>query len=120
MAKKKAGGINMAAEIRELLRGDRTLTGSGVVAALKEKFPKESINENSASVALYNARKALGIKRKKRRRSGKKTTVQKRVPTAAPKVNLTALQAAAKFVAEMGSAEKAMEAVRQIRTLQIK
>lgn len=120
MAKKRAGGINMAGEIRELLRGDRTLTGTQIVAALKDKFPKESINENSAGVALYNARKTLGIKSKRRRRSGKKTTVQKRVPAAAPKVNLASLQAAAKFVAEMGNADKALEAVRQIKTLQIK
>ncbi len=38
---------------------------------------------------------------------------------AAQAVGLTTLQAAAKFVSEVGGAEKAIAAIRQVRTLQI-
>jgi hypothetical protein len=122
MAKKRAaGGFNMAAEIRNLLQENRALTGGEIVAALKEKFPKESINENSAAVAFFNARRKLGIKvRGKRRRSRTTTVVKKPVPRVASTMDLAALQTAAKFVSEMGGADKALEAVRQVKSLQIK
>lgn len=121
MAKKRAaGGINMAAEIRSILRENRSLSGNDVVAALKKKFPNETINESSAGVAFSNARRKLGIKPKRRRGPGKRTVVQKRVPKAAPKVDFATLQAAAKFVSEIGNADKAIEAVRQVRSLQIR
>ena len=123
MAKKKAAsGFNMAAEIRSLLRENRKLTGPEVLEALKANFPNETINENSCGVAFSSARKKLGIKAPKRRRTkaaGTKT-VLKRVPTASPKIALSKLQAAAKFVAEVGDSDAAIEAIRQVRTVQIK
>ena len=43
MAKKKsASGFNMAAEIRSLLRQNRSLSGSEVYVALKKKFPRQT------------------------------------------------------------------------------
>ena len=123
MAKKKsASGFNMAAEIRSLLEQNRALSGKEVYLALKKKFPRQKINESSCGVAFSNARKKLGIVpgKKSRRRSAKKKVVRKRVPAAVPVLNLSTLQAAAKYVAEVGNVEKAIEAVRQIRSLQIR
>jgi len=124
MAKKKKakGGFNMAAEIREILRQNPKLTGSEVYDELTAKFPNENINKASAGVAFSGARKALGIKSGKRRRkkSGGKKVVRKRVPAAAPKIALSTLQSAAKFVAEVGDPDAAIEAIRHVRTVQIK
>jgi hypothetical protein len=122
MAKKRsASGFNMAAEIRGLLTQNRDLSGKEVYAALKKKFPKEGINESSCGVAFSGARKKLGISAKRgKKRKTAKTTVRKMKPTAAAQaVDLTALQAAAKFVSEVGDAEKAIAAIRQLRSLQI-
>lgn len=120
MAKKRSSsGINMAAEIRAILKEDPKLSGREVFEALTKKFPKAKINESSCSVAFSGARKKLGIAPgKKRRRGAKKTVVRKR--TAAPKIDLEALQAAAKFVTQVGNADKALEAVRQVRLLQVR
>ena len=122
MAKKSASGFNMAKEIRVLLEENRDLMGREIYDALKKNFPKEKINESSCGVAFSNARKKLGIVpgKKSRRRSAKKKVVRKRVPATVPVLNLSTLQAAAKYVAEVGNVEKAIEAVRQIRSLQIR
>ncbi len=123
MAKKKsASGFNMAAEIRSLLRQNRSLSGSEVYAALKKKFPRQRINESSCGVAFSGARKTLGIAQKKtgRKRTIAKKTVRKMKPAAAAQaVDMVTLQAAAKFVSEVGGAEKAIAAIRQLRSLQI-
>lgn len=122
MAKKKAsGGFNMAEEIRKLLREDRSMSGKEVYEALQKKFPNQDINKNSCGVAFYGARDALGIKSKrskkrKPRKSGEKKVVMKRTPTS---VDMGTLQAAAKFVSEVGDAGVAIEAIRQLKTLQI-
>ena len=116
--KKSASGFNMAAEIRGLLTENRDLSGKEVYAALKKKFPREGINESSCGVAFSGARKKLGIAPKRGRK--RKTAVVKMKPAAAAlKVDLNALQAAAKFVSEVGDAEKAIAAIRQLRSLQI-
>jgi hypothetical protein len=123
MAKKRsASGLNMAAEIRSLLESNRALTGKEVYEALKKKFPRQGINESSCGVAFSGARKKLGISQKRRgkKRTTAKTTVVKMKPAAsALKVDLNALQAAAKFVSEVGDADKAIAAIRQLRSLQI-
>jgi len=127
MAKKRAGrggGINMAEEIREALKVNRNLSNNEALEIVQAKYPKEDINANSFGVAVTGARRKLGIKaprgRKVRRRkpgrppgSGNKTTASKVT------VNLDALQAARKYVKEVGNAEKAIAAIKQLETLQI-
>ncbi len=123
MAKKKsARGFNMAAEIRSLLRQNRSLSGQDLYKALKKKFPRQKINESSCGVAFSGARKKLGISQRKsgKKRKAAKKTVRRMKPTAAAQaVDMAALQAAAKFVSEVGDAEKGIAAIRQVRSLQI-
>ena len=123
MAKKKAAsGFVMAVEIRALLRQNRSLTGKEVYEGLKQKFPSESINENSCGVAFSGARRALKIKsgvRRRKKAAGKKV-VLKQLPKAPPRISLSKLQAAAKFVKDVGDVDAAIEAIRQVRTVQIK
>ena len=69
------------------------------------------INENSFSVAFYSARKKLGIASGNGR--GGKRVVKKRLPSAPaarPTVDLATLQAAAKFLDEVGNADVAIVA----------
>ena len=117
MAKKARSDFNMAEEVRNLLRENRNLTGPEVRAALKKNFPRQKINKNSCGVAFTGARKKLGIKGGRRRKSGAKQTVIKARP--AP-VSIERLQAAAKFVGEIGDADKAIAAIKQVSALQIK
>ncbi len=121
--KKKSSGFNMAAEIRGVLEGDRKLSGKEVLAILKKKHPKHKFNDNSFGVAFYGARNKMGITSKRgtaKKRTGAKKTVIKKTPVAAgTTVDIETLQRAAKFVSEIGDAENAIEAVRQLRTLQI-
>ena len=120
MAKKARSDFNMAEEIRNLLRENRNLTGSEVLAAIKKGSPGRKLNKNSFGVAFYSARKKMGIKSGKRRKGGAKRTVVKKRPAAVAAVNMDALQAAAKFVSQVGDADKAIAAVKQVGLLQIK
>ena len=120
MAKKRSSRseFNMAAEIRALLTKDRSLSGRQVIEGLEAKFPGRRINRNSASVAFSSARRQLGIT------SSRKKTVRRRKPgrnsQAASGSSLTALQAARKLIAEVGGAEAALAAIRQVESLQIR
>jgi len=116
MAKKKAtrGDFNMSEEVRNILGQNSNLKASEVLAALQKKFPNFEINEGSFKMAFYSARKKLGVTAG---RSGK--TVPKSKPKAA-KVNMDALQAAAKLIGQVGDADAAVEAVKQVRALQVK
>lgn len=127
MAKKKRarGDFNMAAEVRELLKQNPAMTGKEVYEALSKKFPRRSINENSCGVAFSTARKTLGItkgrKRRRRKAGKKKVAVRKKRPAAtAASIDVGTLQAAAKFLSEVGNPDKALAAVRQVQSLQIK
>jgi hypothetical protein len=123
MARKKpATKFNMAAEIRSLLKQNRALSAREVYEALKKKFPGQSINESSCGVGFLGARKKLGISQTKtgRKRKMDKKTVRKMKPAAtAQAVDMATLQAAGKFVSEVGEAEKRIAAIRQLRSLQI-
>ena len=121
MAKKKAAGdFNMTGEIRNLLRANRTLTGREVYDTLVENFPNQRINEASCHVAFSKTRQQLGISQGLRKKVAKKKVVrQKRPSVVTTTVDLAALQAAAKFVAQIGSAEKAIAAIKQLQTVQI-
>lgn len=120
MAKKKRtrkGGFNMSAAVRDLLTQDPTLSGKQVQEALKKKFPGQKINPNSCGVAFSMARKKLGIRKKTK-------SVRKRRPSAgrsvkASAIDMSALQAARKYVSEVGDVDAALDAVRKLKTLQI-
>ena len=131
MAKKRSrgGDFNMSEELRKIIRENRRITFLEAHALLQQKFPGENINENSASVAFYNARRKVGVKQpvgkkattKKRstgRKKGTKRTVRRKRPTAQT-LDISTLQAAAKFVSDVGDAEKAMAAIKQVQSLQI-
>jgi hypothetical protein len=65
--------FNMAEEIRSLLKTNRNMSTRDIINAIREKFPKQTINENSCSVAVVYARRKMGI-----------TVVRKRRPVASP------------------------------------
>ena len=122
MAKKKAGGgFNMSAEIRTLLRAKRTMMGREVYNSLVENFPNQKINENSCLVAFSKTRLQMGMTKKRaKKKSVTKKVVKRRRPSAAiTAVDLNALQAAAKFVAQIGSADKGIAAIKQLQSVQI-
>ncbi len=120
MAKKKANNdFNMSAEIRNLLRAKRTIMGREVYNALVEKFPKQIINKNSCLVAVYKNKNRT--KKAGKKKSVAKKTVKRQKPTATvTAVDLNALQAAAKFVAQIGSADEAIAAIKQLESFQIR
>jgi hypothetical protein len=115
VAKKKSAGINMASEIRNILTESPELSGAQVVQELKSRFPKEKINEGSAKVAFSNARRIMGIGGKR------KKAVRKRRPAARPEttVNMNALQAARKYINEVGDVQVARAALEQLVRLQV-
>jgi hypothetical protein len=125
MAKKKASrdGFNMAQAIRDELTANNSLTLKECLAAVQTKYPDQVINPNSFGVAFSNQRAKLGLKP----RRGRRKMVRRRKPgpgrppvaAVARPVNLEHLQAARKFVSEIGNAETAIAAVRQLATLQI-
>jgi hypothetical protein len=108
----------MSAAVRDVLQENPNLTGKEVEAEVKKKHPGQKINSSSLTVAFSNARRDLGITK------GKKRTVKRRKPSArGPKTNavvdMAALQAARKYVSEVGDVDAALDAVRQLKTLQI-
>jgi hypothetical protein len=115
MAKKKSA-FKMAEEIRSVLTKSPKLSASETLEAVQTKHPGTKVNEKSFGVAFYGARKKLGIGG----RRGKKVVRRKRPSAAQPIINLGTLQAAAKFIAEAGSAETAIDAIRQVQALQVK
>ncbi len=123
MAKKKASGdFNMAGEIRKLLRAKRTITGREVYNELVKNFPKQTINEGSCLVAFSKGRMLMGLKKKRgKNKSVAGKVVKRRKPsTAVTAVDLNALQAAAKFVAQVGDANTAIAAIKQLQSVQIR
>ena len=123
MAKKKTNNdFNMSDEIRKLLRSKRTLMGREVYDTLVKNFPNQKINKNSCLVAFSKSRMQMGLTKKVvKKKSVAKKTVKRQKPTATvTAVDLNALQAAAKFVAQIGSAEKAIAAIKQLQSVQIR
>ncbi len=121
MAKKRAsGGFNMSAEIRKLLRARRTITGREVYNALVENFPNQKIKEGSCLNAFSKTRMRMGLKKRGKKKSGAGKVVKRKMPsTAVTAVDLNALQAAAKYVAQVGGAETAISAIKQLQSVQI-
>jgi hypothetical protein len=119
MAKKKSrrGSFNMSAAVRDILRENPNLTGKEVEAELKQRHPGQKINSNSLSVAFSGARQKLGITKKKR-------SVKRRRPSAGGarangSVDISVLQKARKYVAEVGDVDMAEEAIKQLKTVQL-
>src|SRR5690606_17266645 len=100
-----------------VLKENPKLSANEVEAEVKKQHPGQKINSGSLSVSFSNARKALGIAK------GKKRSVKRRKPSASGRANgtvdMAALQAARKNVAEVGDVDAALKAVRQLRTLQV-
>jgi hypothetical protein len=119
MAKKKAARseFNMAAEIRALLGQNPSLSAGEIYEALQKKFPNEKVNKSSCDVSYYTFRRKLGIG-KRRRKVRRLKPGSRAVQTS--QVNLEALLAARKFLAEVGDQETALAAVKQIASLQIR
>ncbi len=122
MAKKKASGsFNMAEEIRKLLRAKRTITGREAYNELVKNFPKQKINEGSCLNAFSKTRMLMGLKKRAMKKSVAGKIVKRRKPSAAvTAVDLNALQVAAKFVAQVGSADTAIAAIKQLQSVQIR
>ena len=117
MAKKAAAEFNMSETIRDLLTENPKLSAQEAIDAILAKYPKAKINKNSFSVGFYTNRKKLGIGSSRR---GKKAGVRKSVSAGRPTVNLAMLQKAAKFLGEVGGAEAALEAIKQVQAVQVK
>jgi hypothetical protein len=119
MAKKKSARseFNMAAEIRALLGQNPSLTAREVHEALQKKFPNEKVNKSSCDVSYYTFRRKLGIG--KRRSKVRRLKPGSRAARPA-QVNLEALLAARKFIADVGGAETALAAIKQVASLQIR
>lgn len=54
--------FNLAAETRSILEAKPNSSGRDVLEALREKFPKQPINQASAAVAFSKAREKLGLR----------------------------------------------------------
>lgn len=59
----KRNGIVVAQEIRALILANKSIKGPEVMAALREKYPKETFNDKSCQVTYANIRKSLGLTR---------------------------------------------------------
>ncbi len=123
MAKKRAarGDMNMSAEILDYLRVNPDATGRDCLEMLQKKYPTATINEASCSVAFSNMRRKLGL-----RKSGRKTVVRKRRPSAVVSTarskasggfSLDALQTACDLIAKAGSADSAIQILQSLKGL---
>jgi hypothetical protein len=121
MAKKKAATtkLNMSEEIKILLGANSKVSAKEALEAIKAKYPAAQINEKSFGVGFYIARKKLGIASKSHRGAAKKVVMRKMPSATRPSVDMATLQAAVKYLNEVGSAERAVEAIKQIQALQM-
>jgi|GEM_PF-1148203 len=118
--------FNMSQVIRNLLKDNPKIGGNEAAAAIQSQYPSLNLNKNSFSVAFYTTRQKMGLKLAKR---GKRMTTRK--SSAASKslvtpqsevgsVDLALLQATARFLSEMGGADAALEAIKQVQAIQVK
>lgn len=132
MAKRaRAGnsGIVVAQEIRALILANKDIKGPEVMAALREKFPKEPFNDKSCQVSYANIRKSLGLSRTMKRRPGTAKSAAGRppagwrqhgAPTAESPVDISLLQAAKALLQHCnGDVTVAVNALKQIASLQM-
>ncbi len=119
MAKKKAGK-SLSQSIRDHLSANPNATPNEIVAALAKQGVKVSpgLASNVKYTSGPGAKKKSAMKQANGRRKGAKRTVRRKKPSTQT-VDISALQAAAKFVAAVGDAETAVAAVKQVQSLQI-
>ena len=120
MAKKKAR-TNLSQSIRDHLQANPSATPNQIVEALAKQgimvSPGLASNVKYTS-GLKAKKKTAKKKRATGRKQGTKRTVMRRRPSAQT-VDISTLQAAAKFVATVGDVETAMAAIKQVQSLQI-
>lgn len=121
MAKKQSAATDfkMSDAIKTVLGENPKFTGKEALDAIKSKYPDATINEKSFGVAFYNTRKKLGIASKRRGGATKKVVRKMPSVTARPSMDMASLQLAVKFIAEIGDAETAIAAIKQVQGLQI-
>ena len=123
MAKKSAAvEFNMPQAIRELLTETPKMSSTEVSDAITAKYPGATINKGSFAAGFYTIRKKLGIGKSKR---GRKVGVrvakaEARQSARRPSVDLAMMQTTAKFLSEVGGAEAALEAIKQVQAVQVK
>ena len=81
------------------------------------KYPDVQINKNSFSVGFYTARKKLGTAKKVKKAT--RVAIKKSAASRSDKVDMSALQSAAKFLREVGGPEKAIEAIKLLASVQM-
>jgi hypothetical protein len=113
--KSPASEFNMSETIREILTENPKSSAQEAIDVILAKNPKAKINKNSFNVAFYTGRKKLGIGSSKR---GRRVGVRKSV--AGPKVNLEMLRSAARFIGDVGGADAALEAIKQVQAVQLR
>ena len=109
--------FNMSEAIRDILKESPNLNSKEAADAIQAKFPAAKINKNSFSVAFYTGRKKLGIKSSGR---GKRIVKRKSTITGRPSVDMAILQTTAKFLSDVGGAEAALAAIKQVEAVQVK
>ena len=122
MAKKKTATVeefNMSAVVREALGLHPKASAREVQDYVEAKHPGAKINKGSFSVAFYTTRKKLGIGGKRSKRVGVRVA-HKSKSTVSHAVNMDALRAAAKYLSEVGGADAAIEAIKQVQAIQVK
>lgn len=132
MAKRAAAGktgLNITQEVRALVEANKEIKGAEVMAALREKFPKVSLNDSSCLVAYSNVRKKLGLsktlaKRPISRRSGRPSAsvapATSSTPAVAGSLDISLLQAAKALLQHCkGDLAVAQGALKQIASLQM-
>jgi len=126
-------GIVVAQEVRALIEANNSIKGPEVMAALREKFPKETFNDKSCQVSYANIRKSMGLSRTLKKKPGMSKKKAGRPPgrpvgtwrpatasTAESAVNISLLQAAKALLQHCnGDAAVAVHALKQIAALQM-
>lgn len=119
MAKKQADSeFNMSEAIRDVLKDNPNIGSKEAMEAIEAKYPSAKINKNSFSVAFYTGRKKLGIKSSGR---GRRVSKRKSLGSAShPTIDLAMLQTTARFLSEVGGAEAAIAAIKQVQAVQVR
>ena len=120
MAKKKSATeeFNMSAVVREALGLHPKASAREIQDYVEAKHPGVAINKGSFSVAFYTTRKKLGIGGKRSKRVG--IRMARKAKSSGAPINMDSLRAAARFLSEVGGADAAIEAIKQVQAIQVK
>ena len=118
----KAADFHMAAAIRDELQANAQISLRECLAAVQAAYPRQTINPNSFGVAFSNQRAKMGLRP---RRGGRKSVRRRKPQRAVPpqrtrQVDLGHLQAARRYMMEVGDADTAIAAVRSLAALQVR